>query len=319
MNNRSDSRFRYVAANGLLCSGSSRRSAQALRSARRATVLARCSSSRSAGPARQDERRQRRRVSLKVSQSASSRSMYSWVTRSGGYFGSGAIGVARSAPRSNSSFCIRPITAAISGAGAAQSHHQAERGVGFVAIGVGHQPGIGLVHPAEVGEPGGPVIAGTGVDAGQVDGHARHPTAPVAVRPAGSAVRFASPGLRTATPARDRADRGGDVRGVRAAGRGTLPGDRRRPPRWHGPGGRRQEQRAQADGRRVAGRGHHRHLQLPGDPGRPADGGCAARAGLHGAAGRRHRVHHHTGRTVLPRRFPGGGPVARVGLCARAR
>src|SRR5262249_20982563 len=37
--------------------------------------------------------------------------------------------------------------------------------------GVGGQPRVGLADPAEVAESGGPVVAGPGVDAGQVYGH----------------------------------------------------------------------------------------------------------------------------------------------------
>jgi hypothetical protein len=58
------------------------------------------------------------RDSLYSSHAASSRSVYAGVTRSGGYFGSGVIGVQRSAPMSNRSFWMLRSRSATAGSGA---------------------------------------------------------------------------------------------------------------------------------------------------------------------------------------------------------
>jgi hypothetical protein len=58
------------------------------------------------------------RDALYSSQAASSRSVYAAVIRSGGYFGSGVTGVARSAPTSNRSFWMLRSRSATAGAGA---------------------------------------------------------------------------------------------------------------------------------------------------------------------------------------------------------
>ena len=81
---------------------------------------------------------------------------------------------------------------------AAEGDGGPDGGIGLVHVGVGHQPGVGLGHPAAAAERGGPAVAGAGIDAGQHDGlvlavcwHA-HTVAGGAARPRLPAVRGAA-------------------------------------------------------------------------------------------------------------------------------
>ena len=51
----------------------------------------------------------------------------------------------------------------------AQRQHDAEGRIGLVDVGVGAQAGVGLGRSAEVRQRGGAVVAGSGIDAGEVD------------------------------------------------------------------------------------------------------------------------------------------------------
>ena len=53
----------------------------------------------------------------------------------------------------------------------AEGERDAERGVRLVAVGVGGDPRVGLAHPRHVAERGRAVVAGLGVDAGEMNGH----------------------------------------------------------------------------------------------------------------------------------------------------
>jgi UDP-N-acetylglucosamine 1-carboxyvinyltransferase len=70
----------------------------------------------------------------------------------------------------------------------AQCENHTEARVGLVAVRVGNESFVVLGHPREIAEPGGPVVAGSRIDAGEVDGHARYGTARVSAGPAGYAV-----------------------------------------------------------------------------------------------------------------------------------
>lgn len=70
----------------------------------------------------------------------------------------------------------------------AQCENHTEAGVGLVAVSVGNQSFVVLGHPREIAQPGGPVVAGSRIDAGEVDGHGRYGTARVSAGPAGYAV-----------------------------------------------------------------------------------------------------------------------------------
>jgi len=75
MNSRSDSRFRYFAVSGFTVSSCSAYAAQALRSARRVTVRAVCSSAAAGVPPGSTKLRSTGSPSLYWSQACSSRSM----------------------------------------------------------------------------------------------------------------------------------------------------------------------------------------------------------------------------------------------------
>jgi hypothetical protein len=93
-------------------------SAHTLRSARRATVRAWCSSAASGVPPGSTKDVSGDSSAFAASQAASSRSVYSAVIRRGGWAGWSVIGVDRSAPTSNRSFWTLRSSAATSGEGA---------------------------------------------------------------------------------------------------------------------------------------------------------------------------------------------------------
>src|SRR5699024_6713704 len=53
----------------------------------------------------------------------------------------------------------------------AHGQRHADRGIGLLDLRVGDQTGIGLVYAGEITHPGGAVVAGTGIDARDVNSH----------------------------------------------------------------------------------------------------------------------------------------------------
>ena len=121
------------------------------------------------------------RPALKPSQSSSSRSIWSWVTRS---LPSCSTGTERSAPRSNSSFWTRRSTSPIAG-----GHPPASTTpIGEFSSSdgsVGRNPRVELRDPRSVAEGGLPRVASARVDLREPDGlvaSARHVVPTIASR-----------------------------------------------------------------------------------------------------------------------------------------
>ena len=149
-------------------------SAQAARSARRATVRATCSSAAPGVPPGRMNESSLGRCALNSSHQPSSRVTYSSVTRSGGYFGSGDDRVAQVGADVeqvvlHGGAAPRDIVGQL-----AQGQRHADRGVALVDVGVRGDPRIGLRRPARSRPAGRAGVAGLGVDAGEVNGHGRH-------------------------------------------------------------------------------------------------------------------------------------------------
>src|SRR5437667_433467 len=68
-------------------------------------------------------------------------------------------------------FTARMLVVSGSASTTAERQGQAERGVGLLGVGVRGDPRVRLGDPGEIAQPGRPVVAGLGVDAGQVHGH----------------------------------------------------------------------------------------------------------------------------------------------------
>ena len=94
------------------------------------------------------------------------------MTRSGGYFGSSeSIGRAQVGADVEQVVLHLPQRHEQLLGEAADRHGDAERGVALVGVGVGREPDVGLADAAEVAERRRAVVAGLGVDPGQVHGH----------------------------------------------------------------------------------------------------------------------------------------------------
>lgn len=172
MNSRSDSRLRYFAGGSAwVVSGFASTAAHADRSARRVTVRATCSRAPSAVPpgrmkefsgARRSFSSSHQLETVDVLVGDPQRRVLRFGLHRGGEVGAGVEQVVLDLPQDRPDLLGR----------VAQCHRDPpDRSVRLVAVGIGDQPRIVLRHTGEIAESGGPVVAGPGIDLGEVYGH----------------------------------------------------------------------------------------------------------------------------------------------------